>query len=117
MQLNYIGKDNGSSAGHCPALYDAFNDVPGYAVQGKLPALKDDARPGFHVYGARLTDPADRAQLRDLDVDEDAVWVAAAELATAAVRDSEPIRPLADGEAVVWVPANVLDLSRTPAPA
>lgn len=119
MQLTYFWKDTGSGGGGCPALYGAASDAgtPGYVVQGKVPSAKHDGRPGFIVYGTALSNPVDRAQLRHLAADEDAVWVPAADLGSAAIDDGAQLRGSVLGEAAVWVPSNVLDLGRTPAKA
>lgn len=53
-QLTYLWKDSGSAQGSCPALYETDG---GYVVQG-----------------IQLT-AEERAQLRDLADDEDAVFV------------------------------------------
>jgi hypothetical protein len=57
--LTYLWKDPGSGTGGCPALY---------ATEG-----------GYVVQGLRITD-GERAQLRDLALGEDAVFVPAAVL-------------------------------------
>lgn len=54
--LEFLWKDSGSGGGGCPAVY---------RTEG-----------GYVVQGIRL-DPADRAQLRQLAADEDAVFVPA----------------------------------------
>ncbi|MFC7247165.1 lipid A biosynthesis lauroyl acyltransferase [Catellatospora aurea] len=56
MQLQFLWKDSSSGGGGCPTLY---------AVDG-----------GYVVQGVKLTD-ADRAQLRQLADNEDAVFVPA----------------------------------------
>lgn len=108
--LSLIRKDGDCRASTCPAMYDAADDVgtAGHVVQGKQLALKDDARPGFVVYGRSLT--ADElSHLSDLGDDEDGVFVPAGELATRAVPDTDPVRPSAPGESAVWVPATVVE--------
>lgn len=57
MQLEFMWKDKDSGGGGCPALYEVH--AHGYVVQGK-----------------RLA-PEERAQLRQLADDEDAVFVPA----------------------------------------
>lgn len=110
--LTYLFKDTGSGGGGCPALYDAPRAVPGYGVQGKVLRLKDDTRPGFVVYGLPLT-VDERAGLRDVAGDEDAVWVPADALYTQAIADTEPEAWEPPAWAVaVWVPDNVLDPDR-----
>ena len=54
--LRFLWKTSTSGGGNCPALYKADG---GYVVQG------------------RRLDPATRARLRDLGVDEDAIFVPA----------------------------------------
>ncbi|GAA4931793.1 hypothetical protein HD597_012882 [Nonomuraea thailandensis] len=56
MEITFKWKTSDSGGGQCPAIYDAPS---GYVVQGKK------------------IDEATRAQLRDLAMDEDAVYVPA----------------------------------------
>ena len=72
MRLTFMWKDPGSHGGACPALYEAED---GYVVQG----VKLDA--------------ATRAQLRDLAVDEDAVFVPAPVLDRLRVTQCAPMEP------------------------
>lgn len=58
MKLTFVRKWADSNSNNCPALYDL-----------------GDGR--YVVQGWKLNDPADRAQLRDLGLDEDAVIVPA----------------------------------------
>jgi hypothetical protein len=57
MKIEFMWKDKDSYTGDCPAQYKVTGVHGGYVVQGK----KIDAET--------------RAQLRDLGIDEDAVWV------------------------------------------
>lgn len=95
MQLKFMWKDDASNTGNCPAVYEADG---GYVVQGKILGLSATAvycpanvidrlgldvagmraiepvRGGYIVHG-QLIDAGARAQLRDLDDDETAVFV------------------------------------------
>jgi hypothetical protein len=57
VKINFQWKDDDSNIGGCPAQYKVTSTEGGYVIQGK-----------------RL-DAETRAQLRDLALDEDAVWV------------------------------------------
>ncbi|WP_405149382.1 hypothetical protein OG589_14340 [Sphaerisporangium sp. NBC_01403] len=56
MQISFMWKDDASGGGGCPAMYEAPG---GYVVQGKK------------------LDAETRAQLRQLAIDEDAIFVPA----------------------------------------
>jgi hypothetical protein len=117
-RLVFLCKDPASHTGSCPALYGVQDDavtraggVLGHVVQGKTlgPGGWDrrDPRPGSVVYGRPVT-ADERAQLRDLAPDEDAVWVPDAGLDVAARDDRAEFRPPTRGEAAVWVPADLV---------
>jgi len=57
VKIIFMWKDADSNIGNCPAQYRVTSGEGGYVIQGKK------------------LDAATRAQLSDLGVDEDAVWV------------------------------------------
>lgn len=108
MQIEFIKKTKDSWSGNCPAIYRVTSEEGGYVVQGKrldvaqsLSLGPDEARVwvqsdvidesgnspairgaesedgGYVVQGKQLDDET-RAQLRDLGLDEDGVWVPSA---------------------------------------
>jgi len=106
MQIEFIKKTKDSWSGNCPALYRVASEEGGYVVQGKRLGGPSDLAPGqarvwvqsdvvdgsgdsppiygvasedggYVVQGRRLDDET-RAQLRDLGLDEDGVWVPSA---------------------------------------